>query len=97
MQLVSIPSSSWRKVAIDIAGPFKILDQESKFIIIVSDYYSKWIYHKFVQTIDSDTVIAFLECCFTIEGNPSVLVSDNGKQLTSNKMIDFLKQRGICQ
>lgn len=61
------------------------------------DYYSKWIYFKFTPNIDSKSIIDFLDSCFSLEDLPHTLVSDNGKQLVSEKMVTFLKQRGIQQ
>lgn len=95
--MVSIPNKSWDKVAIDFAGPFQLPEADYKFLVVLSDYYSKWIYFDFMETIDTSSVIAFLEKCFNIKGFPCTRVSDNGKQLTSEKMVSFLNNCGIIQ
>lgn len=70
MQLVTIPKVPWSKIAIEFVGPFNILDSNCRFIVVVSDYYSKWISFEFIPQITTDCVIHFLEKFFANEGLP---------------------------
>ena len=42
MQPVSLPTSSWKKLAIDIVGPDNTAPRDCRFAITLIDYYSKW-------------------------------------------------------
>ncbi|XP_069095359.1 gypsy retrotransposon integrase-like protein 1 [Pleurodeles waltl] len=97
LQPVLIPDAPWEKIAIDISGPFTLLESDMRYLIVVTDYYSKWIHWEFLSNVSTETVIEFLRKIFAIEGLPRILVSDNGTQLTSQKMCEFLECHGIRQ
>ena len=75
----------------DFCGPV-----EGKMWLIVIDAYSKW-----VEVIDmrkctsSEATIRELRTIFARWGLPRTLVSDNGPQLVSNEMKEFLESNGI--
>lgn len=75
---------------------FRALLREKKYLIKFIDNFFKWIYHTFVEHPVTDEVILFLEQIFSIEGDPVTIMSDNGVQFVSNKMVNFLKKLGVC-
>lgn len=68
------------KWGIDIVGPFPQGVGNMKFLIVVVDYFTKWVEAKPLATITGQHVINFvwehIVCRF---GVPHVMVSDNGK------------------
>ncbi|XP_020229044.1 uncharacterized protein LOC109810075 [Cajanus cajan] len=78
------PFNKW---GIDILGPFLIVVRQLKFLIVVVDYFSKWIEAEPVATISAEKVRTFLwknvVCRY---GVPQILVSDNGTQFASARV-----------
>ncbi|GJS50625.1 reverse transcriptase domain-containing protein [Tanacetum coccineum] len=79
------------KWGIDIAGPFSEGPGKVKFLIVVVDYFTKWIEAKAVATITGNQVKKFvwdnIVCHF---GLPGEIVSDNGNQFSDNPFNDCL-------
>lgn len=92
---VELPSCPWEKIAIDIMGPFEAASWDCCYAINLVDYFSKWPEVAFAPQVTTDAVINFLDTIFSREENPHCLVSDNGPQLTSSALVDFLKERNI--
>ena len=93
LQPVQLPDKVWQKLALDIMGPFN--DPKHKFVIVLADYCSKWCEVAFETEVTTDKMIHFLDNVFAREGLPEFLVTDNGVQLTSHKIKEFLKGNGI--
>jgi hypothetical protein len=94
-QEVPTPDVPWQKVAIDICGPFSTAPHSKRFLLVMTDYYSKWPEVKATNNITSVTVIKFLNEAFARYGLPQEVVSDNGPQFTSADFEKFLADRGI--
>jgi hypothetical protein len=81
---------------VDILGPFPASQGQVKFLLVAVDYFTKWIEAEPVATISSEKVISFywkkIICRF---GLPKFIVSDNGTQFTSEKVIQFCEGYGI--
>nr|GEW78942.1 reverse transcriptase domain-containing protein [Tanacetum cinerariifolium] len=86
------------KWGIDIAGPFSEGLEKVKFLIVVMDYFTKWIETKAVATITGGQVNKFvwdnIVCRF---GIPGEIVSDNGKQFSDNPFKDWCDKLNITQ
>ncbi|GKA74495.1 reverse transcriptase domain-containing protein, partial [Tanacetum coccineum] len=84
------------KWGIDIAGPFPEGPGKVKFLIVVIDYFTKWIEAKPVTTITGNQVKKFvwdnIVCRF---GLPREIVSNNGKQFRDNPFKDWSLGEGI--
>ena len=67
----------------------------SKWYIIVADYYSKypWIYP--LLATSSKDVISALKFCFSDFGIPRRIICDNGPQFTSREYQDFAAKYGF--
>ncbi|XP_041366709.1 uncharacterized protein K02A2.6-like [Gigantopelta aegis] len=84
------PTSPWRRIHIDFAGPFLQL-----MFLIVVDAHIKWpeiIPMK--NTFASQTIIA-LRNIFARFGLPEQVVSDNGPQFISSEFETFMKRNNI--
>ncbi|GJU59699.1 reverse transcriptase domain-containing protein [Tanacetum coccineum] len=89
------PFYKWR---IDIAGPFLEGPGKVKFLIVVIDYFTKWIEAKPVATITGNQIKKFvwdnIVCRF---GLPGEIILDNGKQFQDNPFKDWCEKLCICQ
>ncbi|XP_033124167.1 uncharacterized protein K02A2.6-like [Anneissia japonica] len=95
LQPVTLPESPWKKLSIDITGPFEKASQAYRYAIVLIDYYSKWPEIAFTRAITTDSVCTMLNSIFAREGLPDEIVSDNGKQFTSTEFETYLEARGI--
>jgi ribonuclease HI len=80
----------------DILGPFPASTGQVKWIIVAIDYFTKWIEAEALSNISADQVKKFywrkIICRF---GLPKYIVSDNGTQFASEKVVEFCKGKGI--
>ena len=95
LQPVPLPDGPWRKVGIDIVGPFESANWDCRYAVTLVDYYTKWPEIAFTPSITTTAVTTFLSTVFARFGNPTELVSDNGPQFTSSEFADFLAVRDI--
>ncbi|RDX87394.1 Gypsy retrotransposon integrase-like protein 1, partial [Mucuna pruriens] len=98
-QLHSIMSPwSVHKQGVDILGPFPITAGHIKYLIVVVDYFTKWVEAEPVATISAERVKRFywnrLICRFRL---PTVIVSNNGTQFASWSVVEFYSQLKIQQ
>ncbi|GJT17119.1 reverse transcriptase domain-containing protein [Tanacetum coccineum] len=86
------------KWGIDIAGPFLEGPGKVEFLIVVVDYFTKWIEAKPVATITGNQIRKFvwdkIVCRFGLLGE---IISDNGKQFRDNPFKDWCEKLCIRQ
>lgn len=83
-------SNPWSRLHLDFAGPF----QGKEFLILI-DAYSKWPEIKIMNSTNSSAIINVLRDIFATHGLPDILVTDNGTNLKSQEMENFLTRNGI--
>ena len=84
------PEKPWSRVHADFAGPF----MGSMFLIII-DAHSKWIDVYPMNKITTEATIEELRTCFTNNGIPDYLVTDNGPSFKSEAFEKFMEVNGI--
>lgn len=93
LQSVEFPSGPWKKIGIDIVGPFAYAPTDTQFAMTLNDCFSKWPEVCFTAKVTSSNV-SFLRSVFSREGYPEELVSDHGPQFTSVELEQFLEKEG---
>ena len=78
------------RVGLDIVGPLYLTSKSNQYIIVLVDYFTKWVEAEPLQRIESVDVIAFLSNVFSRHGIPEILITDNGPQFISSKTKGFL-------
>ena len=77
-------------------GPFSLTKKQLRFLIVVIDYFTKWVEVEPVTMIGEAKVTSFvwknIICRF---GVPHVIKSDNGKQFDNPKFQKFCQDLGI--
>ena len=82
----------------DIMGPLPQTSSGNKYIVVVTDLFSKWVEAFPVKCTDSETLASLLVTKIVYRyGVPSYLHSDQGANLTSNLMAAVCKHLGIAQ
>ncbi|RDX84659.1 Pol polyprotein, partial [Mucuna pruriens] len=95
-----VVASPWpfHKWGIDIFGPFPMAPSQVKFLMVVVDYFTKWIEAEPMATITAERVKRFIwkkiVCRFSL---PAEIVSDNGTQFASSITTKFCQDLHIKQ
>ncbi|XP_055958447.1 uncharacterized protein K02A2.6-like [Patella vulgata] len=79
------PSSPWKRLHLDFAGPFL-----GYYFLIVVDSYSKWLEVIQMKSITTTSTVKELRKLFSTFGTPEHIVTDNGTQYTSSEFFEFL-------
>lgn len=95
LEPVHVPIKPWEKLGLDIIGPLQVTGLQERFIIVLVDYFSKWVTIKFVCKVDTKAINIFLSDTFASEGIQHTIITDNGVQLVSEEMNDFLRSMAI--
>ena len=86
-----LPDRPWQRIAADIC------ELKGVRYLVVIDYYSRYIEVKKLSSTKSSKVIAFFKAMFSHHGIPSILICDNGPQLVSKEMKEFVASYGFKQ
>lgn len=86
-----LPNQPWEHLAIDYLGPLPSND----YLLVVVDYYSRFIEIEIMRKIDSAETIKRLSIMFARFGNPVSITADNGRQLISEQFVKFCVENNI--
>ncbi|UYV75641.1 hypothetical protein LAZ67_13000826, partial [Cordylochernes scorpioides] len=92
--LQPIPPANFpfERIGIDFVGPLPSSKNRKKWIIVLSDYYTRYAETRAVSEATVKEVSKFLvEDIFLRHGAPQYLISDRGSQFTSNLMKEVMK------
>jgi len=84
------PGLLFVKVGLDLIGPLPKTRKGNRYIIVLVDYFTKWVEAEPLKQTSSDKVIRFLKNVFARHGVPELLIADNGPQFYSEKTKAFL-------
>ena len=89
------PFAQW---GLDILGAFSKASGSRKFLLVATDYFTKWVEAIPLVNIADSNVKNFLwENIVTRFGILKMLVADNGSQFKSKKIYKFYEKLGIRQ
>ena len=72
------------RIAIDIAGPFPKTERDNKYILVIPDYFSKFVMAVPMKDQKAETVCdALMQNFFLYFGTPATLCSDQGANFES--------------
>lgn len=91
VKTTTMPTKSWRDFAVDLIGPFPT----GESLLVIVDYYSRWIEVDVVRCTTSSVIIRCLENHFTRHGIPETLRTDNWSNLVSREIEEVLDELGI--
>ncbi|KAL0273841.1 UNVERIFIED_CONTAM: hypothetical protein PYX00_006417 [Menopon gallinae] len=90
-----VEESNWRKVGLDICGPFQKSQKNNKYIIMLQDYASKFLTGTAVPVANTNAILQWLTDTFLVFGWPRVIVCDRGSQFESRQFKNFAKENNI--
>lgn len=85
----------WQYVASDLIGPLPRSSKGNQFILVYSDYFSKFSLFFPLRKATASKVSELIEQTFLIFGVPEFLKSDNGVQYTSKEFTALLKKYNV--
>ncbi|KAL7291774.1 hypothetical protein TKK_0014559 [Trichogramma kaykai] len=78
------PTEPWKTIAVDFMGPYPITARRKRFILVVTDLFSRWTEAFAMTASDTPKLIKLLEEeVFGRWGYPQSILSDNGPQFRS--------------
>ena len=86
-----LPRQPWEEVAVDQMGPLP----SDEHLLVLVDYYSRWMEVDVIRSTTSKTIIHCLNAQFARHGLPRGLRTDNGPNLVSKKVEEYLNEMGI--
>lgn len=87
----SYASATMGRLALDILGPLP----SGENLLVLVDYHSSWIEVDVVRATTSKNIIQRLVAQFARYGLPKGLLTDNGPNLVSNEIEDYLKEMEV--
>uniref|UniRef100_A0A158P4I8 RNA-directed DNA polymerase n=1 Tax=Tetranychus urticae TaxID=32264 RepID=A0A158P4I8_TETUR len=88
-----VVNDAFNKIGIDLIGPFPV-SKKNKYIIICTDYYTRWVEVQAIQNMTAESTATFLiQSIFLRHGCPRTIVSDQGRNFISSvvkEVKDFL-------
>ncbi|XP_011685201.1 PREDICTED: uncharacterized protein K02A2.6-like [Wasmannia auropunctata] len=88
MKRHKFPNEPWQCLATDLVGPLP----NHNFVLVVIDYYSRYVEVAFLRKITSETIINSLEAMFARLGIPKSLRADNGRQFVNEEFRKFCQR-----
>lgn len=86
----------WERVGVDLVGPLPVTGKGSRFIIVFTDYFSRWVEAVPLPNAEAATCAeAFLREIVCRFGAPRELLSDRGAQFLSKIMLEVCKMCDI--
>jgi hypothetical protein len=91
VNMSKLPDGPWKKLAIDLSGPYANGD----YLLLLINYYSRFPEMEIIRSITSSTIINKLRKIFSVHGFCSELVTDNGSNFVSDEFKYYLAENGI--
>ena len=76
--------------------PAAVTNQGNKHILVVQDYFTKWVIAIAIPDQTATTIMrCLLDHVFSVHGCPRIVLSDNGPCFTANQFTTSLKEMGV--
>ena len=96
--VISRKQRSKHLTRVDFMGPFPLSRSRNSVLMVVVDYYSKWVELFALKDAKTPKVCQILKNdIFTHWGVPTYLVSDRGPQFTSHLMSSLCESWGVAE
>lgn len=91
-----VVSRPWQIVSADLMGPLPLSSNQNRFIIAISDYFTKYVVAVPLRQASAKKVVEVLEKeVFLRFGVPQVLICDNGTQFKGRELNALTTEYGV--
>lgn len=91
-----IVTEPWQTLGIDIMGPFPIAKHKKRFLLVIVDYFTRWVeLFPMANTTSIEIAQILINEVFTRYGIPQYILTDNGPQFISNSFQETCRALGI--
>ena len=94
LPIIDIP---FKRIGIDIKGPFTVTENGNKYILVICDYATRYPEAIPIPDIRTETVVQAMIEVFSRVGLPSEIIHDQGSQFMSKLMSDLCQRLEIAQ
>ncbi|XP_053385075.1 uncharacterized protein LOC128550298 [Mercenaria mercenaria] len=92
---IPVPSEAFKQVGMDLIGPLETTSAGNKFIMVITDYFTKWVEAEPIPDKSAEQVLRVFTKFITTHGCPSVLITDQGREFCNQLNDQLCKQFGI--
>ena len=87
-----------QRVAMDILGPLPVTERQNKYVLVISDYFTKWADALPLPNMEAETVAReFVRHFVCLFGAPTYLHTDQGKNFDSKLIKEMCRLLGITK
>ncbi|CAF1481864.1 unnamed protein product [Rotaria sordida] len=95
MQLHMV-TEPWHTIGIDLMGPFPTTQRQKHFLLVIVDYFTRWVELFPLRTTTADVIAnVVINEVFCRYGMPTFMLSDNGPQFIAELFAETCKLLGI--
>ena len=92
------PRGPWETVALDLMGPYPRTGRGKRFILVITDLFSRWIEAFPLSNSEAPTIIKIFDKeILSRWGYPRAILTDNGPQFTGKRWTDACRQWQVQQ
>lgn len=85
----------WQIAACDVMGPYPTTPSRNRFLLVVTDHFSKWVELFPLRKLTAKVIVDKLMEVFTRFGFPEQLITDNASYFTAKVFVDSCAALGI--
>lgn len=83
------------KLELDFQGPYKKSLNGNTYIIVASDYLTRYVFAKPLSNSKATAIIKFLKRIFLEHGTPLIIQTNQGRNFLSDELSQFFNENGI--
>jgi hypothetical protein len=85
----------WDIVGIDLVGPLPETSGQNRYIMTMTDLFSKWVESFAIKNKSADTVASVLEKAFLRFGPPNKILTDQGREFVNSVNDSILQKHAV--
>ncbi|XP_018571538.1 uncharacterized protein K02A2.6-like [Anoplophora glabripennis] len=89
------PQAPWKMVSLDVLGPFEGVDLNHRFLLVLTDLFSRWVEAKPTGRATTHDQVEFLHDVFIRYGYPVTIITDSARTYTSEPWREYLEAHHI--
>ncbi|XP_069109495.1 uncharacterized protein [Argopecten irradians] len=92
---IPVNNKAFRMLGMDLVGPLRTTSNGNKYIIVLTDYLTKWPEVKAIPTKEASHICDFVIETICRHGTPETILTDNGREFCNSINDSLCKSLGI--